>query len=200
MRKPITEITAGLASGYLLAASIGWLFTACANQSGRTPPPQPSPANRWPLPDLGNAPDEPARREPPPWPPTPPEPEPPAARTTRSAPRATLATLEATTNAPDYVVLSKIEILDGTNKFSAELKGFKHPHVQADATSAVLIFPMRFTNYVLHATTNFGGFTNGQQIAAGQALGTNTALVWIDMHGGTKPMQFFWVTDGTPAP
>lgn len=97
------------------------------------------------------------------------------------------------TNELGHVVLTRLTVTpnNGGPTFVASLEGEARPTVQADANVAVVIIPVNFTNYIIEASERMGGDTNWRVMSSGVVFNTNGHVVFIDVHGGTKPHQFF---------
>lgn len=97
------------------------------------------------------------------------------------------------TNELGHVVLTRLTVTpnNGGPTFVASLEGEARPTVQADANVAVVIIPVNFTNYIIEASERMGGDTNWRVMSSGVVFNTNGHIVFIDVHGGTKPHQFF---------
>lgn len=148
-----------------------------------------------------------------PLPPTPPgQPEIKVARQKKSkaAPKAAAKAapkfvIPASTNG--FVTLSRLRITsDGrTNEnrsaprvqkeFVIDLLVRDKPTIIADEHSAVIIFMVPGTNYVVESIEHFG-FTNWTVLSKGQSFDTNAACVVIDAHAGERPHGFYRVRQG----
>lgn len=102
------------------------------------------------------------------------------------------------TNELGHIVLTRLTVTpnNGGPTFVASLEGEARPTVQADANVAVVIIPVNFTNYIIEASERMGGDTNWRVMSSGVVFNTNGHVVFIDVHGGTKPQQFFMQRPG----